>query len=356
MDDVRRGLRHDAAEATKRDGFLGNTFIYRLQAKRCDAADLARTSVEVVDRSTYEIAAYGARLVRAVEEARRGMEGSNLASDLARSQLAYRGEVSRGLGSLVAEDGSPMPHGYGFPFDPTTWKTKAQELRAMGALVPDTGDALSSALADRARAVRLVIEKSTEVSVLDLEISRAQKELERDLGKLADGTYRARLVGRFAALHLDMSWKDVWSALLNEGLPISDHHAGWEALAAFVRRQLGTAAPEKLRAHFGLAPLPRNGPFPVLYRDIVDADLKLAVAALPTGKGKPGAKGKDNLQFVRALIWRAEHGKPWNQLPTELGSHERHGRRYRDLQRSGRLVEVVSASGIDILERLLPGA
>jgi len=51
---------------------------------------------------------------------------------------------------------------------------------------------------------------------------------------------------------------------------------------------------------------------------------------LPGQPGKPGDNGKDNRQFVNAVLWIAKTGAPWRDLPERLGdwnnTHKRFSR------------------------------
>lgn len=56
---------------------------------------------------------------------------------------------------------------------------------------------------------------------------------------------------------------------------------------------------------------------------------------IPGREGSPGGRGKDNRQFIEAVLWIARTGSPWRDLPEDLGYWNSVFQRYRRWCQSG---------------------
>ena len=51
-----------------------------------------------------------------------------------------------------------------------------------------------------------------------------------------------------------------------------------------------------------------------------DAQWKRIAPLVPGKAGDPGRSGRDNRQFVEAVLWVARTGAPWRDLPDDFGN------------------------------------
>lgn len=54
--------------------------------------------------------------------------------------------------------------------------------------------------------------------------------------------------------------------------------------------------------------------------EISDAQWERIRKHLPAQEGAPGRHGKDDREFVNAVLWIARTGSPWRDLPERFGS------------------------------------
>ncbi|GAC1608494.1 MAG: IS5 family transposase [Aquirhabdus sp.] len=66
---------------------------------------------------------------------------------------------------------------------------------------------------------------------------------------------------------------------------------------------------------------------------------------LPGKAGDPGRTGKDNRQFIEAVLWIVRTSSPWRDLPSELGNWHTTYTRFKRWGEAGvwqKIVETVS--------------
>ena len=68
---------------------------------------------------------------------------------------------------------------------------------------------------------------------------------------------------------------------------------------------------------------------------ISDADYDRVKDFLPGRPGQPGWVGKDNRQFLDAVLYIAKTGAPWRDLPPRLGNWNTQWRRFDRWSRKG---------------------
>jgi putative transposase len=86
--------------------------------------------------------------------------------------------------------------------------------------------------------------------------------------------------------------------------------------------------------------------------EITDDNWERIEPLLPGREGDPGAHGKDNRQFLNAVIWMARTGAPWRSLPAEFGEWNSVFQRFNRWSKAGvwqRVFEAFKSSDLRTL-------
>ena len=86
--------------------------------------------------------------------------------------------------------------------------------------------------------------------------------------------------------------------------------------------------------------------------EISDADWDRIHDGLPGLPGQHGGVARDNRRFVNAVLWIAETGAPWRDLPARLGNWNSQWRRFDRWSAKGRweaLAGVFRDSDLDVM-------
>ena len=81
--------------------------------------------------------------------------------------------------------------------------------------------------------------------------------------------------------------------------------------------------------------------------ELSDEQWAMIEPLLPGREGDPGKSGKDNRQFVDAVVWIAKTGAPWRDLPERFGNWNSVFQRYHRWCKRGVWQRVLETLGGD---------